>query len=409
MYSYGAQQNLATAIPDGQYTLQVCVTGTSNCDSSNAPFTIYTNTSGNRAPVISGIDAPTILAVNQLGTWTVRATDPSNGTLSFSVDYGDTGICPMGYSCTTEAPAARSSTQTVSTFTHQYATPGTYTLRFIVTNSAGLSVQSTATVQVNNTSTVGSLKMTRPNGGEVWQKGTTQTITWTAPAYFRATYADLKLVPIYQCPSGLMCAQVMPAPYAIVTGISINQNSYSWRVGDTINTYATNNLGSALEGQYTVEICESGTSNCDSSDAPFTISSAQTSNVPDVNVVTPNGGEAFRIGNQYQISWRLDGTIQPQYRVLLTLTQNTQPNNPVSGGNYIALVNPSVVGNTFNWTVSPYTITSDISGDLRPGSNYRIRAELYDSYSCYGFCNSQTPNGRMIAYDESDGYITIAQ
>jgi hypothetical protein len=147
-----------------------------------------------------------------------------------------------------------------------------------------------------------------PNGGEIWTKGMTQNITWTSPYYFRTTNVDITLVPVPMiCPSGYSC---MPNPsylsrYTIASNISANQNSFNWRVGDgsyiVMSPCGPNDpipldtvthlpiLGSNCnrgnktvivpDGQYTIQICESGTNICDSSNNYFTITTANSQTV----------------------------------------------------------------------------------------------------------------------------------
>ncbi len=131
-----------------------------------------------------------------------------------------------------------------------------------------------------------SLRVISPNGGESWQLGTTQTIRWNAPQYFRATYADISLVPYYPdrvctgtvCPMEAQQSMRYPyqGPYTIANSVSINQNYYSWPVGRYIIGYVahgevSNPTGIVPNGQYKIKICETGTSNCDTSDNNFTI------------------------------------------------------------------------------------------------------------------------------------------
>lgn len=247
-------------IPDG------CIPGFVYSPTTGQPCTLIWT------PVLDSIDAPTTLAIKQTGTWTVHASDPQNGTLSYSVDWGE---YPSLTTIAGEATMA-SFIQT-ATFTHSYSVAGIYTVRFTVKNSVGFTNQSSVTVQVGN-STIGALNITSPNGGETWVKGTTKNITWTSPQYFRATYADLKLVPYYQpctgqvCPMGADASMMYPyrIPYTIATGISINQNSYSWNVGNVFITDVPS-ITIAPVGDYTIQICETGTSNCDSSDTYFSI------------------------------------------------------------------------------------------------------------------------------------------
>ena len=51
-------------------------------------------TTGNGAPVVTGVDGPASLATGQSGTWTVRASVPNtpNAQLRYSVIWGDEGV-----------------------------------------------------------------------------------------------------------------------------------------------------------------------------------------------------------------------------------------------------------------------------------------------------------------------------
>ncbi|MBI5470655.1 PKD domain-containing protein [Candidatus Kaiserbacteria bacterium] len=100
---------------------------------------------GNRPPVISGFSGPTTLSVNQTGTWTINASDPENGQLSYRVSWGDEnyGLAPH------DATLVPLFIQT-TTFTHAYANAGTYTVSVTVQDSNGQSAQTTTTVQVGS-------------------------------------------------------------------------------------------------------------------------------------------------------------------------------------------------------------------------------------------------------------------
>jgi hypothetical protein len=109
-------------------------------------YTCYSETpTTTQPPVISGGTFPTTLTIGQTGTWIVKASDPQNSSLSYSVNWGDTSSCPAGYTCTT--PAASASVQS-SSFTHSYSSAGTYTVTFTVTDSAGLSAKTSTAVTV---------------------------------------------------------------------------------------------------------------------------------------------------------------------------------------------------------------------------------------------------------------------
>lgn len=107
-----------------------------------------TSTQTSQPPVISGITAPTVLSVGQSGTWTIKAYDPQDGSLSYSILWGD-----ENQSGTATKGAVANVTSQTTTFTHTYINQGTYTPTFTVTNSAGLSAKSSATVQVGGGTT----------------------------------------------------------------------------------------------------------------------------------------------------------------------------------------------------------------------------------------------------------------
>ena len=111
---------------------------------------VLSKLSTNRPPVINGITAPTVLKVNETGTWTIKASDPENSSLSYSIDWGE-AVCPTGYVCSASSGASFSQT---SSFTHSYATAGTYTVKVTVTDAAGLKAQTSSTVRVDSVNSV---------------------------------------------------------------------------------------------------------------------------------------------------------------------------------------------------------------------------------------------------------------
>ncbi|MDO8524364.1 MAG: peptidoglycan-binding domain-containing protein [bacterium] len=106
----------------------VCPNGCSNgaCIASSA---------GNLPPVIDGVTAPTQLKVNEQGTWVIRAHDPENGYLNYSVNWGDTGS------------ASGQSIQT-NTLQHSYSKAGTYTITITITDDKNKSTNTSSTVKV---------------------------------------------------------------------------------------------------------------------------------------------------------------------------------------------------------------------------------------------------------------------
>lgn len=142
------------------YTIEVCSAGGSDCASSGT-FSIGT-TAGNRPPVIQGFSGPTTLAIGQAGTWTINAHDPESGSLTYSIDWGD-----MYYPAYSAQGAYDAYFKQQSTFTHSYASLGTYTVTITVADSSGQSAQATATVQVGGAGGVACTLEYRPVCGNV--------------------------------------------------------------------------------------------------------------------------------------------------------------------------------------------------------------------------------------------------
>ncbi len=380
-----------TPVAEGQYKIQICNSnsvGDGVCDSSDGYFSITSGNTSSSKPVINGLDAPTSLTINQTGTWTVRATDPQNQSLRYSVDWGETKDCPSGYVCDTLLMSPPSQTQT-STFSHSYSRVGVYTVTFTVTNSSGQLAQTSSTVTVTNLNSPSSLKVLSPSAGDILYRNTPYVIRWTSPAYFRATYADIRLIRDYQCANGYVCPAIAYAPMTIATNVSINQNSYTWNVG--MVTDYMNQTQSAQDGEYTIQICETGTSNCASS-GKFTISPVNSS-VPDINVISPNGGEFWTAGTNNTVSVQFSGN-QSQMGNLITLALVDSNNQSFNLGEF------SRIGTG----VQSFPVS--INGALT-GGPYRIYAALYTSgVSCLAIGCPPAPR-TMQAYDYSDNTFNI--
>ncbi len=132
------------ALAPGNYPISV----SNNGGTSNTVWFLVTDqyVTQDRAPSINGVEGPTTLVTGQQGTWTVRATDPYSGNLTYSVTWGDENVTNAN------AAAAYTSYGQSASFTHAYYNAGTYTPRFTVRNSRGLEAVSTMTVVVGTNS-----------------------------------------------------------------------------------------------------------------------------------------------------------------------------------------------------------------------------------------------------------------
>ncbi|MBI4136084.1 MAG: peptidoglycan-binding protein [Candidatus Vogelbacteria bacterium] len=163
-------------VPTGSYYMSVCLgdpkTGSETCDRSDSYFKIYDSTTTNKPPSISGVSGPTTLEVGKSGTWSVTASDPENGSLSYSVVWGDEGG--------TTAGSPTGSIQQTATFTHTYSRAGTYYPTFTVTDNAGQSNSASLSVVVQGeTSQESILKVTSPQYLQTVPVGSELNIVWT--------------------------------------------------------------------------------------------------------------------------------------------------------------------------------------------------------------------------------------
>ncbi len=297
-------------------TLVLCIPeyipyDTGEKDSNSCPIKKCIPRESNQPPTISGVSGPTALKVREIGTWKVKASDLEQGTLSYSVRWGDENTTGL-YSA---AQKSLGYTQTAE-FTHSYAAAGTYNPTFIVTDDHGLSVKTSISVQVGEI-IAPSITVLSPNGGESWISSTKQTIKWqdnTTPlpecpagAYCTQNIQALKTYDVNlatyspSCPAGMACANNVSAVYKIAQNISTNY--YNWTVGVIKGLYDA----LAPAGSYTVQVCQSGTNICDSSDSYFKITDSTQSSI---TVLSPNGGESWQIGKSYDIKWNSTGNIE---------------------------------------------------------------------------------------------------
>ena len=113
-----------------------------------------------QAPVITGVSGPSTLNVNETGTWGVRAYDPSGGSLTYSVVWGDEVRILISQ---TPGDGMISLPLQTATFSHSYSNPGSYILKFYVMNSSGKWAQTSLSVRVGEVSQNGVSVSIQPN------------------------------------------------------------------------------------------------------------------------------------------------------------------------------------------------------------------------------------------------------
>ncbi len=129
---------------------------------------------------------------------------------------------------------------------------------------------------------VPSVTVTSPNGGEVWNIGTSKTISWASTG----EVANVRIE--YSTDAG--------SSWSVITGSTPNDGNYSWSVLNTPSPYSRIRIASVTNPLNIYDV----------SDANFTIAAAA---APAITVTTPNGGENFVIGTYRNITWTSTGTL----------------------------------------------------------------------------------------------------
>ncbi len=320
---------------DFEGRIRVCLSGTKTCDYSDSHFTISSNNTipypqpvGNQPPVIHGVSGPTLLKVGEMGEWSVKASDPENGSLKYAIDWGDRNASAGAAGLPMMSGLTYDTTQN-STFTHSYSSAGTYTVTFAVSDNLGSVNKSSMSVQVGGSDIPRDIiQVLSPNGGERWLVGSTQSVQWrwsgpSNPHYpqYKSTNLNIYLLGEYG------------SKRPLVQGVdSRNGGGFSVKVPSW-----------APAGNYRVGVCDDylsdATEACDYSDSYFKIYSDDTSDpmpyTPSVKVSVENEvqygvnkNEAFistSIGagsqNKSVYSWEL--TINCPDGVTLTVPSKT--------------------------------------------------------------------------------------
>lgn len=225
---------------------------------------LYCKTPGqNHAPIIHAFSGPDELAVGEEGTWTIRATDPENSSLSYAMYWGDEGnMAPSAAGL----DRAANPVQQTATFTHAYPKAGNYAPYVIVTDTASNRTTSRALPVLVGSASSAEIKVLSPNGGETWAANSVHTLTWQA---VNTAAVDLSLTGV--CPDGFQCS----LPSYILDKNITSSAIYNWVVATDI---ADNPIPA---GDYRLVVCPVGLKyGCDLSDRPFTITGSAAANRP---------------------------------------------------------------------------------------------------------------------------------
>jgi len=260
------------------------------------------------------------------------------------------------------------------------------------TSSSGFS--STTGRSCSGSTNSPSVTVLSPNGGETLVAGRTYEIRYNARNFDTNLKAPIHIFFERYNQSGLRTGN--PNYGMIPIGDTNDPSSFTWRIPADVISDIDAVVGSG--DKYKVQVClmdycsVQNNSGTDKSDGYFNIvnSSSQSS----VTVLSPNGGETWKIGSRHTISYKVTGNIRPEYQIALILEPG-----------YIPLMTLPVATTSYSWTVPTIACEGgDACGALNPGS-YKITAKLYDSEPCVGYCLST--GARLISSDSSSDDFTI--
>lgn len=128
----------------------------------------------------------------------------------------------------------------------------------------------------------------------------------------------------------------------------------------------------------------------------FRFITATTSKVATVKVISPNGGEIWRIGDKMTIKFKIEGSINSKDVIGVHMIPGEIP---------IAYL--PIASSSYEWLVPTVVSYGDSISKLVTGP-YKIKVSIYDKIPCMGVCAPGIGNSVVFQSDESDNYFTIA-
>lgn len=220
-----------------------------------------------------------------------------------------------------------------------------------------------------------SVKVITPNGGENWQSGKTYEIKYST-ANINSVALSGNVIAMSLCAIDLYQSGADRAVKSLAESYSFK--NYNWTIP-----------GDLEEGKYKISVrCnEAGsvTAYADESDDYFTISKKVPSS--SIKVLSPNGGEKWKIGETHDISWEAAGIT----KVKILLLWNEADGSPSS--KEIAVDDLASSG-----TLAPSRHGWTIPATIKPRDNYRVQI----SNAAKSIVNQSS-----IDYDTSDSFLSI--
>jgi hypothetical protein len=262
--------------------------------------------------VISVVSGPQSLNVNQTGVWKIKVSNSNNENLYYSVDWGDVASIyplPAPTSSVSSSNSIKFESEKSKTFKHSYSLSGSYTIKFTVISDNGIrcittpcpsgtSASVTTIINVGDTTSIPSITVLSPNGGEIYTVGQQIPVQWKTTNI----PANATIIPVFVYVDALdvegsethnggaqSLAHVFNTGSALITPPAgfLNTLGKHFKIKLVYNSsYATDRNGINVS---------------DSSDDTFTITNLEISNF---KVISPNGGENVDVSNPVKVSFK---------------------------------------------------------------------------------------------------------
>ncbi|MCH7974704.1 MAG: hypothetical protein IH949_12630, partial [Bacteroidetes bacterium] len=188
--------------------------------------------------------------------------------------------------------------------------------------------------------------VTTPDGGEDWQVGSSQIITWTDNLTGNVEIQLFK--------GGIFQSSI--------TGSTPSDGAYTWNISNSL-----------IQGSdYSIRVSSVDDGNIfDFSDADFTLSN-------EIIVTVPNGGESWRAGTSHTINWtdNITGNVKIQL---------------YDNGSFDSEITPSAPGNgSFSWNIPVSTSA---------GTKYKVKISSVDNSSIFDLSDNN--------FEIFEGKITV--
>lgn len=195
------------------------------------------------------------------------------------------------------------------------------------------------------------LTLTAPNGGEVWNTGSTHAITWTH-SNLTGSVSLMLLGANSAAPGNVVIAQAVP----------VEAGTYDWTIPATVPPGT----------QYRVRIASTGNNGVyayDMSDGAFSI---QNSDPPPpqtyITVTSPNGGEIWPAGSTQNITWNYQN-LEGEVRITLIRPNDNQQivvteAAPIASGTYAWTIPANIAPGMYKVHVQWLTILAVYFGDV---------------------------------------------